>query len=377
MTNSDGIARFKIPSGATYLVASQGADQAVLPRSMYFWDDEVWSASPSVDTLSWYVFDDRQMYRPGEDVHVKGWMRLIGGGQNGDVGLVGDWLNSINYQVTDSQGNPLNHGQVKVNALGGFDFTFTVPQATNLGTAQLDLTAQGNLSGLGELQFSHQFQIQEFRRPEFEVSARNETTGPYFANDHATLAVDAKYYAGGGLPNADVTWQVTTSPSSYSPPNWPDFTFGSWQPWWEEFRYPGPIGGSETKTFTGKTDSLGSHFLELAFHPQGDPASDPQPQSIVAQATVMDVNRQAWSGTTTLLVHPADVYVGLRSDRYFVGRGTPLKVDFIVTDLDGNPVENRPVEITAGRLEWKIKNGNGVEEVASVWLSCDLLFCVA
>ena len=40
---------------------------------------------------------------------------------------------------------------------------------------------------------------------------------------------------------------------------------------------------------------------------QGDPGRDPQPQSIVAQATVMDVNRQAWSSTTTLLVHPADL----------------------------------------------------------------------
>ena len=59
----------------------------------------------------------------------------------------------------------------------------------------------------------------------------------------------------------------------------------------------------------------------------------------------MDVNRQAWTSTTTLLVHPADLYVGLRSERYFVERGTPLKVDFIVTDLDGNPVADRPVEV--------------------------------
>ena len=71
----------------------------------------------------------------------------------------------------------------------------------------------------------------------------------------------------------------------------------------------------------------------------------------------MDVNRQAWASTTTLLVHPADLYIGLRSERYFVEKGTPLKVDFIVTDLDGNPVADRPVKITAARLEWKLKDG--------------------
>ncbi|MEO5887741.1 MAG: Ig-like domain-containing protein, partial [Anaerolineales bacterium] len=373
LSAADGVARFKIPTGAAYLIASIGADQAILPHSTYYWSDDVWSASSASDTLRWYVFDDRQMYRPGEEVHVKGWLRRLGGKQNGDVGLVGNGLRSINYQVIDAQGNTLDNGQVQVNALGGFDFAFTVPQVTNLGTAELFFTAEGDLGGLDGVQFYHAFQIQEFRRPEFEVNARNETTGPYFVGDHATVAVESKYYAGGGLPNADVTWQVTTSSGSYSPPNWPDFTFGNWEPWWfYDFGYPGPNGERQTETFTGKTDALGTHYLDLDFNQNGDPAKDPQPQSVVAQATVMDVNRQAWSSTTALLVHPADLYIGLRSDRYFVGRGTPLKVDFIVTDLDGNAVANRPVEITAGRLEWKLNNGTWMEEVADVQ-TCTLL----
>ncbi len=369
-SGSDGVVRFDIPNGATYLVASRGDDQAILPRSSYYWYDDAWTTNPPSDSLRWYVFDDRQMYRPGEEVHIKGWLRLIGGGQDGGVGLVGDELRLINYQIVDPQGNNLNTGQVEVNAIGGFDFVFTVPEGINLGTASLYLAAE---SGLAGSQYTHPFQIQEFRRPEFEVTARNETSGPYFASDSAALAVEAKYYAGGGLPNADVTWQVTTSPGSYSPPNWPDFTFGSWRPWWY-FDYGNQGYGNETQTetFIGKTDASGTHYLELEFNQQGDPAKDPQPQSVVAQSTVMDVNRQAWSSTTTLLVHPSDRYIGLRSERYFVERGTPLKVDFIVTDLDGNPKANHQVDITAGRLEWKYSNGNWVEEIADSQ-TCSLL----
>lgn len=365
VSDAAGIARFKIPSGASYLVASKGADQVILPHSNYFWSDDLWTASSPRDTLRWYVFDDRQMYRPGEEVHFKGWVRRLGGKQGSDVGLVGDWLTSVFYKISDPQGNTLGDGRVNVNALGGFDLAFTLPQVTNLGTAQLYLAAENDIGTADELEFYHPFQIQEFRRPEYEVNARNETTGPYFVRDHATLAVEAKYYAGGGLPNADVTWQVTTAPGSYSPPNWPDFTFGTWQPWWYyDFIYPGPTG--ETQTFTGKTDASGTHYLDLDFNQKGDSAKDPQPQSVVAQATVMDVNLQAWSSTTTLLVHPANVYIGLRSDPYFVQRGTPIKVDFIVTDLDGNLQDGRPVEITAGRLEWKFRNGIWGEELEDV-----------
>ncbi len=217
--------------------------------------------------------------------------------------------------------------------------------------------------------YNHTFQIQEFRRPEFEVIAQNETSGPYFAGDHALLSVEAKYYAGGGLPGAEVTWEVKTSPGKYSPPNWPDFVFGEWRPWWwDYYRYDEPWQDDDTKTeiFPGKTDALGLHYLRLDFTQEGDWDQNPQPMSISAQATVMDVNRQAWSSGTSLLVHPADLYVGLRTARYFVEKGTPLKVDFIVTDLDGNPVANAPVEISAARLEWKLRDGNWNEEEVDV-----------
>jgi hypothetical protein len=364
-TGSDGTARVAIPSGATYLVASQGADKAMLLYSPYIWEDTGWQPSSPSDSLRWYTFDDRKMYRPGEEVHIKGWLRQLGGRQNGDVSLVGNKTTSVSYQLMDPQGNAIGDGQADVNALGGFDFAFTIPQAVNLGYAQVNLIAQGDLGDLSGTSFTHSLQIQEFRRPEFEVSARNETTGPYFADGHAVLAVEAKYYAGGALPNADVTWQVTTAPGHYAPPNWPDFVFGEWTPWWwDYYRYEevGPGDGGTTETFTGKTDATDTHYLRLDFDRKGQPDEKPRPMSVVAQATVMDVNRQAWASTTSLLVHPADLYIGLRSDRYFVEKGTPIKVDFIVTDLDGNPVADRPVVITASRLEWKLKDGTWTEE---------------
>ncbi len=362
-TDSDGLARFDIPNGATYLVARKGGDQALLPRSSNYWWEDAWQSYPLSDSLRWYVYDDRQMYRPAEEVHVKGWLRLVGGGQTGDVSLAGSRVTTLQYQITDPLGNSIGTGQADVNSLGGFDFAFTIPEVVNLGYAQLTLTAQGNTAGLIETQFNHSFQIQEFRRPEFEVTAGAETEGPYFSGEHALLSVEAKYYAGGGLPNSDVTWLVTTSPGSYSPPNWPDFTFGTWQPWWWfDFAPYGQETPSTTETFSGKTDAAGFHYLRLDFEQQGE--SDPKPYSIQAEATVMDVNRQAWTSSTSLLVHPSDLYVGLRSQRYFVGRGAPLKIDFIVTDLDGKAVSGRPIVLTSARMEWKLVKGEWMEQAA-------------
>ena len=143
-TGKDGTVRLDIPAGATYLVASLGADRAILPHDYYPWSDSQWEHSSISEELRWYVFDDRQMYRPGEEVHVKGWLRRISGGQDGDVGLVGSGLTSLNYEIFESQGNSLGKGQVAVNALGAFDLTFKLPDKVNLGYARLVLDLANN-----------------------------------------------------------------------------------------------------------------------------------------------------------------------------------------------------------------------------------------
>ncbi|UCF61383.1 MAG: hypothetical protein JSV37_01530, partial [Anaerolineaceae bacterium] len=43
---------------------------------------------------------------------------------------------------------------------------------------------------------------------------------------------------------------------------------------------------------------------------------------------------------------------------YFVERGQPLKIELIVTDLDGNAVADRPISVEAARLEWKYQDGS-------------------
>ena len=357
-TDSDGLARFDLPSsGIPYLVGESGQSQAFLPPSTYYWDESSWTPRSLQDELRWYVWDDRQMYKPGEKVYLKGWMRRIGSDESGDVTLVGNQVSQVSYQVIGSQGNELASGQVDLNALGGFDFHFTLPENANLGYTQINLNPIGTLSGIAYNNHYHRIQVQEFRRPEFEVNARNETTGPYFVGGYAVVAVEAKYYAGGPLPNAETSWYVTSTPTNYQPPNWPDFSFGYWTPWWfYDYFYPGNQE-STAANFSGRTDASGNHYLRLDF----ESMEEPRAQSVLAEGTVFDVNRQAWTGTTSLTVHPADYYVGMRSERYFVQQGEPLEIDLIVTDLDGAPVSDRLIKVTAALLEWKYQDGRWQE----------------
>jgi uncharacterized protein YfaS (alpha-2-macroglobulin family) len=166
----------------------------------------------------------------------------------------------------------------------------------------------------------------------------------------ATATVNAAYYAGGGLSNSEVTWQVTTSAARFTPPNRDDFTFGKWIPWWIESSSYSRRG---FEIFNARTDAAGKHTLRLDFV-SVDPA---QPSTVTAQASVTDVNRQAWTASTNLLVHPADLYVGIRSPRTFVQKGEPLIVQSIVADLDGKLIAGREIKMRTELMDWVFEKG--------------------
>ena len=63
---------------------------------------------------------------------------------------------------------------------------------------------------------------------------------------------------------------------------------------------------------------------------------------------------EAWASSIALLVHRSKLYIGIRTERHSVSRGTPLKIELIVTDLGWESLSvDRPAIITAARMEWK------------------------
>ncbi|HEY7181468.1 MAG TPA: Ig-like domain-containing protein, partial [Blastocatellia bacterium] len=352
-TGADGLANFALSNspGKKMLLARNGKDVAFLPEDLNWWDDgqySGWRKQNVGDVLRWHVFDDRGMYRPGEEVHIKGWMRAVGNTPNGDVAMA-QGATDVNYVLRDSRGNEILKGSASVNSLGGFDTAFKLPPAMNLGNAYLMLKAEGGVNTQNN-EYGQLIRVQEFRRPEYEVKT-TASEGPHFVRDHATLTVAANYYAGGGLADSEVRWNVSATPASFTPPNRGDFTFGKWTPWWEYQGYQYNAGNN--KEFTGRTDASGKHRLRIDF----DSVAPPRATNVTATANVQDVNRQSVGSSFNFLVHPADLYVGLRTQRWFVQKGEPLVVESIVTDLDGKAVANREIRMRAALIDWTYENG--------------------
>ncbi|HRH45106.1 MAG TPA: MG2 domain-containing protein, partial [Pyrinomonadaceae bacterium] len=358
VSEANGIGNLKLLKAKTkervFLMAKQGNDSAVLiPENDYYYGESEegtgWFLTPNKENLRWFVFDDRKMYRPGETVSIKGYLRKMTGGKMSDVSELADSASSISYVLKDALQNEISKGTATLNAFGAFDLQLKIPENVNLGTQQLELKAVSNLDSS---EFRHSFSVQEFRRPEFEVSASVESAAPFYLGDSATLLTEAKYFSGGGLANAETNWNISAKPTNYTPPNREDFTFGKFTPWWG-YHSESNWELQTNEQFKSRTDVEGKHRVALDFL-KANPA---RPYTIDAKANIQDVNRQTFSGSTTLLVHPSKLYVGLRTPKTFVQSGETFKIDTITTDIDGKTVANAPVTVTAELKDWQQVKG--------------------
>ena len=371
-TDAEGLATFPLmdsSSGPHALVATAGTDVSMLTDREGWWNEYgSWNRSPVSPTMQWFTFDDRRMYRPNERVNVKGWVRKLTRSPKGDVSAMDRWPETVSWTAYDAYNNELTKGETSVTSAGGFSLSFDLPDTPALGRGYVLLNASGaELSGSSS---RHDFQIQEFRRPEFEVTAEADSR-PWVLGEHARVTVHAGYYTGGALPDAPVSWTVTASPGSYSPPGHSDYSFGTWTPWWGHgFGGLGGFGGSGGSTnqesLQAATDSFGDHTLKIDFLSM----KPPRPMQITAEARVSDVNRQNWAASHSFVLHPAALYVGLKPDRSFYEKGADIVLDSIVADIEGKVVAGREVTLKAERLEWKVTNGVWKEEPVDT-KSCD------
>ncbi|MCA9797159.1 MAG: hypothetical protein KC910_35355, partial [Candidatus Eremiobacteraeota bacterium] len=232
-------------------------------------------------------------------------------------------------------------GTATLSTFGTIDFTVDIPKNISLGPQYVTVSGAGLPKG-----YVYDFYVDEFRRPEFEVTTEVLSPDPHLLQGSVTVKATASYYAGGPLGDAQVDWYVGSDDTSYTPPGRGDYAFGAWTPWWDMGPWwPKLYEWFDSQKFTGRTNSNGEHSLEVSF----DRLYPPRPTRVTVGAGVADVNNQRQSSSATLLVHPSSRYVGLKAEKSFVDEKSGFELEAIVTDIDGHTLPG--VAIEASLLE--------------------------
>ncbi|MBN2716284.1 MAG: Ig-like domain-containing protein [Deltaproteobacteria bacterium] len=353
-TDTAGMAIFKLSASATnYLTVEKDGDTLIhlsdTPDRMT--NGSGWQLGRLEDTLEVFAQTDRGMYKPGETVNIKGWIRQHDAKRAEALSRNVRTVSEITWQLSIPGENGVKRGKTIPTDKGGFYIAVKIPKNANLGRAEISLETDAPGAVFPNRYRYISFDIQEFRKPEFEVNA-SVSDGPHFLGETATATVTAKYYTGESLRGAPVTWQVNTTEAMYTPPNQSEFHFGVYRPWWG-YWYGNHDAMQSGWSMSGMTGGDGSHQMDMHF----ESMMNRQPANVHLTVTATDVNRQQWSTSTSLLVHPSKRYVGVRLNKNFVDPKEEIDLDVVVTDVDGNRTENDKVLVKLIHLDNVFRDG--------------------
>ena len=344
--------------GAHYLVARARRRRRVRRRRRRLVERvrQLGQAARGTTQLAWYVIDDRKMYKPGEEVSLKGWLRTIDYGKNGDVG--GSAARSTRVDV---QGHRLARQRDR-EGLGD-------ASARSAASTRSSRCRRRRTSATRTSQFETQGRLQR------RVRARLPDRGVPPARVRGQRAGEP-----GAVPRrrqrrrhgrARSTTRAARCPARRSTGTSPRARRASRRRTATTTR---SAAGSRGGAIAASYDDDGARRLQAAedvdarrarptrpartsLHLDFLSVKPAMPMSVTANASVTDVNRQTWSASAALIVHPSSLYVGLKTKKPFVEKGTPFDLDVIGVDLDGKAAPGAKIEVKAVRLDWEYKKG--------------------
>lgn len=305
-----------------------------------------------------YLYTDRPLYRPGDTVHVRGWVRSNDYGRYGAPVTEKIELRGYSFFGGD---DPIELS-FDVDAAGGFYGEFVLADDAPLGTLQLEVTSD-SFSG----QPFRQITVAEFRKPEILVEVVPEREA-ILRGETVDVTVSAEFFFGGPAPDMNVSWNLFTTP--YRLP-W-DGPFYNFQ---ETLYEPFPFFGGEeffgefAASGEGMTVADGNFVVTIPADvlEQFEEGS----RTLTLEATVTDVSGTAVSGNAQVVAHSAETYVGITPSDYAVPVDNEIEMEVITVDWDGAPVANAPVEVVFARREWQSRRDEEGFGVGVIWEPVD------
>ena len=292
-----------------------------------------------------FLYTDRPIYRTGQTVYFKGVAR-----QDDDGRFSLPEFKTIPVVIRDAQNNEVFRKELPLTEFGTFFGQIKLGDEAPLGEYGIEAQIGGELQPA-----SGSFRVAEYRKPEFRVTASAPTTA--IAGDHVTVTVQADYYFGAPMQNAQVEWRMSSSDYQYSlPDEW--YSFADWDEYYWMWGREGDTSPGLYADGRGTTDAQG----RFAFSVPVDLSKVKHSQSLAFEVTVVDENSQAVSAYAATVAHKSNLYIGARS-RYYVARpDEPLEIQLVTADADHKLLAGVPLTVTLVERQWRsvrVKNAQG------------------
>ena len=292
-----------------------------------------------------FTITDRPVYRPGQKVHYKFWLRHA----QYDKAETSDFAGqTVTIEIHNAKNERVVNQNVKLDDYGGVEGELDLPDDASLGVWRVQISNHGGGT----------FRVEEYKKPEYEVTV-DAPAEPVMLGEKIEAEITAKYYFGAPVTQAKVKYKVTRTAVDkpwYPPRPW-DWFYGpgywwfgynyTWYPgfakwgclrpapfWWPQ-RHTPPEVLAEQEVEIGPDGKL---KVEIDTLPAKEIHPDQDHQYTVT-AEVIDQSRRTIVGSGNVLVARTPFKVYAWVDRGYYRVGDTIEAHFSARTLDSRPVE--------------------------------------
>ena len=284
-----------------------------------------------------HIFTERPIYKPGESIFIKGYIRKKVNGELFIPNNFSDRCDSLYIEIT-GPGQKFWRVSVRPGEYGSFDYTFTNNEAPT-GDYSVSLKdSRGNIVFASKANFK----IEAYKIPRFKIDLSAADTAAM--DKKFSVKASGEYYAGGKLTDASAYWRITQYPYAYTNDKFRGYSFStddnsisSGRSMYNSF------GTSEQ---TSSLDFTGS--AEIFINPGSEIDAVPRVYSV--EVTVTDLEQQSVTKTKDIIVLPP-VILGIKTQKVFYP-GEKIRQDIIAIDLNNNFALNVPITVRLLKREW-------------------------
>lgn len=335
-TDAEGIARTPVGTSVTVAIVTAGKDSAIVSsqNDKFQWGQSLASAQKT------YIYTDRPIYRPSEEVNFKGLYRI---GYDGEYEIVRD--RKADIVIYDSRGEKVSTSQADISENGTFTSKLTLSKTAPLGMYRIEA-----LGGYGY------FEVEEYVPSAFKVDVKSAKE-EYVAGDKMQLGIDAAYYFGVPLEQGDSV-EYSILAQDYYFDRYTDGYFQFGKGW-----YYGDYGGyGDRFIMRGKTtiNAGGKATIEqpLDFDKyfkgsEHDEGTTDRSKIFTVNITVKNKQGQTVSTHKSLIVHRGAFYLGANLEHRYFGKGEQNKILVKSVDTQGKPVSQGGIEAFIYKTTWE------------------------
>jgi len=346
ITDADGVAIFKdistqSPGFKVGMVTAKMNDeftfvflqQAQIGTSRF----DVGGRHINASGLNAMIYPERNLYRPGETIHVSTVIRDDQWNTPGEV--------PVKIRLTMPNGKEFATMRKILNEQGSCEASFTPPVSAMTGTYDVNV-----YTGNDVLLNSYKISVEDFVPDRMKVTLKTEKT-EYRNNETVNTTIQADNLFGTPAAGRNYECELNMDKQAFSPDKFPDYNFNISN----DFHF-------NTDQTEGKTDDKGNATESFEL---GDLEGVGMLKGNI-MATVFDETGRPVHRYANFTVYTQSAFAGIRHGDSYVSSRQPQKIGLVVVDKNGN-AQTTEVQVVFLRKIWHTviqKNGNSYRYVS-------------